>query len=92
MNQVFVALFIKLGEAMTYCEVHEDKYEWTVILSTMLIFLIFFQLRLELDTYANYFHARDVVSRMLYFMFVMGVGTMAISMPGDGEDHEPVVL
>jgi hypothetical protein len=46
---------------------------------------MFFFLRLELDTYANLFHSSDVVSRIQYFLFMMGIGSMAISMPGDGE-------
>lgn len=80
-----MAFFIKLGQAISYCQVYDDKAEGIVLSSAGFLFLIFFFLRLELDTYANLFHASDVVSRILYFMFMMGIGAMAISMPGDGE-------
>jgi hypothetical protein len=65
--------------------VYEDKSEWTILFSAGFIFLLFFFLRLELDTYANLFHASDVVSRILYFTFMMGIGSMAISMPSKGK-------
>lgn len=83
-HQVFVAFFIKLGQGISYCLVHEDELESTVLTSAGFIFLMFFYLRLELDTYANLFHSSDVVSRILYFLFMMGISAMAISMPGDG--------
>jgi uncharacterized membrane protein len=83
--QVFVAFFIKLGLAISYCQVYVDELESTVLISAAFIFLMFFFLRLELDTYANLFHSSDVVSRIQYFLFMMGIGSMAISMPGDGE-------
>ena len=75
---IFVAFFMTLGKGIAYCETYENEKEADVLGAAGLLFLLLFSLRYDIDMYANRFHSRDLVTRILYFIFTCGVVIMSL--------------
>jgi len=75
---IYVAFFMTLGKGIAYCEHYENETEADVLGAAGLLFALLFGLRYDIDLYANRFHSRDLVTRVLYFFFTCGVVIMAL--------------
>lgn len=75
---IYVAFFMTLGKGIAYCEGYENETEADVLGAAGLLFALLFGLRYDIDLYANRFHSRDLVTRILYFFFTCGVVIMSL--------------
>jgi hypothetical protein len=71
---VYVAMFMNVGFIMEYCG---ENYE--VVAYAFVIFLIMFNSRDVIDTYANRFFANDLFHRLVYFVYSYGVFIMTLN-------------
>lgn len=75
---IFVAFFMTLGKGIYYCEGYEQEHADKVLGAAGLLFVMIFGLRYDIDVYANRFHSRDLVTRVLYFLYTCGLVVLSL--------------